>query len=63
VTSTVARHCYQLIIVATDKDVMSPEPVTTESHSSDRQFGDIATSGSVTLLRSHYRNRLQDVHY
>jgi hypothetical protein len=32
--STVARRCYQMITLATDEDVMSPE-------SSDKQFGDI----------------------
>jgi hypothetical protein len=32
----VAHRCYQLVVVATDEDVMPPAPVTTEDHNSDR---------------------------
>jgi hypothetical protein len=40
-TSTVARRYYQMVTVATVEDVMSPEPIVTEGHSSDGRFGDI----------------------
>jgi hypothetical protein len=41
VISKVARRCYQMVTLAMGADVMSPELVATEGHSSDRQFGDI----------------------
>jgi hypothetical protein len=41
VISTVARGCYQMIIIAMDEDMMSPKTVGTAVHNSDRQFGDI----------------------
>jgi hypothetical protein len=39
--SILARHYYQMVIVPTDKDVMSLKTVVTEGHSSDRWFSDI----------------------
>jgi hypothetical protein len=41
VISTVARGCYQMIIIAMSEDMMSPKTVGTEVHNSDGQFGDI----------------------
>jgi hypothetical protein len=41
VTSTVARGHYQMVIIATGEDMMSPKTVATEVHSSDGQFSDI----------------------
>jgi hypothetical protein len=41
VMSMVARRYYQMVIVVTGKDVMSPEPVTTKGHNSDGRFDDI----------------------
>jgi hypothetical protein len=40
-TSTVAHGCYQMVTIATNKDMMSPKTVATEVHSSDGRFGDI----------------------
>jgi hypothetical protein len=37
----VARGCYQMVIIATGKDMMSPKTVATEGHNSDRRFDDI----------------------
>jgi hypothetical protein len=37
----VAHRYYQMVTVATGKDVMSPNPVVTEDHNSDGRFGDI----------------------
>jgi hypothetical protein len=37
----VARHCYQMVTVAMNKDVISPEPIATEGHIGDGWFGDI----------------------
>jgi hypothetical protein len=39
--STVARHCYRMIIVGLGDDVMSPKTVAIEGHKSDWHFGDI----------------------
>jgi hypothetical protein len=39
--STVAYHCYQIVTVATDDDVMSLKTVATEGHTSDGRFDDI----------------------
>jgi hypothetical protein len=47
VTSTVACHCYRMVTVATDEDVMSPKTVATEGHSSDGRFGDITKAATV----------------
>jgi hypothetical protein len=41
VASTVAHGCYQMITIATGEDMISPEIVATEIHSSDGQFNDI----------------------
>jgi hypothetical protein len=41
VTSTLARHYYQMVTVATGKDVMSLKTVVTKGHSNDRWFIDI----------------------
>jgi hypothetical protein len=40
-SSTVARCCYQMVTLATGEDVMSPEPVATDSHNNNAGFGDI----------------------
>jgi hypothetical protein len=53
--STVAHDCYQMVKIATDKDVISCKTVAIEGHSSD--WGFVASS------MSHCRNRSQDVRY
>jgi hypothetical protein len=40
----VTRRCYQMVIVATDEDTLSPEPVAIESHSSNERFSDIGAT-------------------
>jgi hypothetical protein len=39
--STIANHCYQMVIVATSEDMVSSEPIATESHNIDGWFGDV----------------------
>jgi hypothetical protein len=34
-------RCYQMVIVAMGEDVLSPESIAIEGHSSDKRFGDI----------------------
>jgi hypothetical protein len=41
VTSTAARGYYQMVMIATDEDMMSPKTVATDVHSSDERFGNI----------------------
>jgi hypothetical protein len=41
VTSTVARHCYRMVTVATGDDVILLKTIVTEGQSSNRRFGDI----------------------
>jgi hypothetical protein len=39
--STMARDCYQMIIIAMGEDIVSPKIVATEDHSNDGHFGEI----------------------